>query len=278
MGATLARRWLAPTLLVAIAVLWLMPAVWALVTSVKLTENIVKPTPEWIPWPATGEHYVAIFSRSRTASIGTALVNSTVVAIVSTVLMVTVSALAAYPLARMVFPGRDLVFGIMVGSLMVPGVISVVPLYILMNELGWLNTYQALIIPEIATAFGVFLLRQFFLSLPSELEDAARLDGASSWQILARILLPLSRPALVALAIFSFRTSWNDFTWPLIAMTKQNMLTLPVALSLLRNNYSSESFGPIMAGAVVSALPILLVFVVANRHIVEGVQMSGLKG
>jgi multiple sugar transport system permease protein len=275
---TTARRNLGVAVLAVIAVVWLMPAVWGLVTSFKLTENIVKTVPEWIPWPATIEHYQAIFSRSRTASIGTSLINSTIVALISTAAMVFVSALAAYPLARMEFAGRGYVFGVMVVSLMVPGVISVVPLYVLMNQLGWLNTYQALILPEIATAFGVFLLRQFFLSIPSEIEDAARIDGATSWGIFTRILLPLSQPALVALAIFAFRTSWNDFTWPLIAMTKQNMLTLPVALALLRNNYSSESFGPIMAGAVVSALPILLVFVLANRRIVEGVQMSGLKG
>jgi multiple sugar transport system permease protein len=272
------RRDVGAVALLAIAVLWLMPAVWGLVTSLKLTENIVKPVPEWIPWPATIDHYVAIFSRSRTASIGTALINSTIVALVSMVLMLFTSALAAYPLARMDFRGRDLVFGTLVGSLMIPGVISVVPLYILMNELGWLNTYQALIVPEIATAFGVFLLRQFFLGLPAELEDAARIDGANSWQTFTRIVIPLSQPALMALSIFAFRTSWNDFTWPLIAMTKQNMLTLPVALSLLRNNYTSESFGPIMAGAVVSAIPILAVFIAANRNIIEGVQFSGLKG
>ena len=257
---------------------WLLPAVWVLVTSLKRTQDIVRLPPEWIPSPITLAHYGEVFWSARTASIGRAFVNSTAVALATVVLLVMISALAAYPLARMQFPGKNFVFGMLVGSLMVPNIIGLIPLYVLMQALGWLSTYQALVIPELATAFGVFLLRQFFLSLPSELEDAARIDGANTWQVFARILLPLSKPALAALSIFAFRISWNDFTWPLIAMNKQEMFTLPVALSLLRGAYTSESYGPIMAGAVVSALPLLIVFLIANRHIVEGVQLSGLKG
>jgi multiple sugar transport system permease protein len=272
------RRLAVTGLFLLVAAVWLTPAVWVLVTSLKLSENIVRVPPEWIPYPATLRHYAEVFVSQRTASIGRAFLNSTVVAIASVLLLVFFSAMAAYPLARMRFPGRDVVFGMFVASLMVPGIIGLVPLYLLMQRLGWLSSYQALVVPELATAFGVFLLRQFFLSLPSELEDAARIDGANSWQIFIRILLPLSQPALAALAIFSFRTSWNDFTWPLIAMNRQEMFTLPVALTLLRSAYTSESYGPIMAGAVVSAVPLLVVFLAANRHIVEGVQLSGLKG
>jgi multiple sugar transport system permease protein len=256
----------------------LLPAVWVLVTSLKRTQDIVRVPPEWIPYPITFAHYGEVFWSARTASIGRAFVNSTAVALATVVGLVVVSALAAYPLARMRFPGKNVVFGLFVGSLMVPGIIGLIPLYVLMQRLGWLSTYQALVLPELATPFGVFLLRQFFLSLPSELEDAARIDGANVWQVFWRILMPLSQPALAALSIFAFRIAWNDFTWPLIAMNKQEMFTLPVALSLLRGAYTSESYGPIMAGAVVSALPLLIVFLVANRHIVEGVQLSGLKG
>ncbi|HZR01021.1 MAG TPA: carbohydrate ABC transporter permease [Chloroflexota bacterium] len=261
-----------------LAVLWLTPAVWVLVTSLKQTKDIVRVPPEWIPNPATLVHYSEVFVSARTASVGRAFLNSTVVAVATVIGVILISALAAYPLARMQFPGRNAVFAMLVGSLMVPNIIGLIPLYILFQGIGWLSTYQALILPELATAFGVFLLRQFFLSLPSELEDAARIDGANSFQVFWRILMPLSQPALAALAIFSFRFSWNDFTWPLIAMNKQEMFTLPVALSLLRGAYTSESYGPIMAGAVVSALPLLIVFLIANRHIVEGVQLSGLKG
>jgi len=274
-------RALLTTFMVALAIFWLLPAIWVLVTSLKLTENIVRVPPEWIPWPATIEHYgEVLFSSSRTARIGRAFFNSIVVSLGSVALVVLTSAMAAYPLARMRFRGRHLVFGLIVGSLMIPNAVILVPQYVLAQRLGWLSTYQGLIVPEAAMtfAFGVFLLRQFFLTIPSELEDAARIDGADSWQIFTRIVLPLSQPVLGALAIFAFRSAWNDFLWPLIAVNKPDMFPLPVALALLRGAYAAESYGPIMAGAVLSALPLLIVFLVANRRIVEGVRVSALKG
>ncbi len=268
-------------LMLACAILWLLPAVWVVVTSLKPTANIIRLPPEWIPWPATLAHYAEVlFSSSRTARIGRAFLNSTVVSLGTVVLVVLTSALTAYPLARMRFPGRDAIFVILVGSLMIPNAVVLVPQYILTQQLGWLSTYQGLIVPEAATtfAFGVFLLRQFFLTLPTELEDAALIDGAGPWHIFTRIVLPLSQPVLAALSIFAFRSAWNDFLWPLIAVNKPEMFPLPVALALLRSAYSSESYGPIMAGATLSALPLLIVFLVANRRIVEGVRVSGLKG
>lgn len=275
------RRGILTALLVACAILWLLPALWVLVTSLKPTANIIRVPPEWIPWPATLEHYgEVLFSSSRTARIGRAFLNSTIVSLGSVGLVVFASATTAYPLARMRFPGRDVIFALLIGSLMIPNAVVLVPQYILTQRLGWLSTYQGLIVPEAAMtfAFGVFLLRQFFLTLPTELEDAARIDGAGPWRIFTRIILPLSQPVLGALAIFAFRSAWNDFLWPLIAVNKPEMFPLPVALALLRSAYSSESYGPIMAGAALSALPLLIVFLVANRRIVEGVRVSGLKG
>jgi multiple sugar transport system permease protein len=275
------RRTALTALLVGLAALWLAPALWVLVTSLKLTENIVRVPPEWIPWPATLEHYgEVLFSSSRTARIGRAFLNSAIVSLGTVCIVVLASAMAAYPLARMRFPGRDVIFVLLVGSLMIPNAVVLVPQYMLTQRLGWLSTYQGLIVPEAAMtfAFGVFLLRQFFLTLPTELEDAARIDGADAWRIFTRIVLPLSQPVLGALAIFAFRSAWNDFLWPLIAVNKPDMFPLPVALALLRGAYSSESYGPIMAGATLSALPLLIVFLVANRRIVEGVRLSGLKG
>jgi multiple sugar transport system permease protein len=277
----LSRRPGLSVLMVAGAVLWLLPAVWVLVTSLKLTENIIRVPPEWIPWPATLAHYgEVLFSSSRTARIGRAFVNSAIVSVGTVALVVLTSAMAAYPLARMRFRGRNLIFALLVGSLMIPNAVVLVPQYILTQRLGWLSTYQGLIVPEAAMtfAFGVFLLRQFFLTMPAELEDAARIDGAGPWRIFTRILLPLSQPALGALAIFAFRSAWNDFLWPLIAVNKPEMFPLPVALALLRGAYSSESYGPIMAGATLSALPLLIVFLLANRRIIEGARVSGLKG
>jgi multiple sugar transport system permease protein len=275
------QRLILTAALVALALLWLVPVVWVLVTSLKLSENIVRLPPEWIPWPATGSHYYEVlFSSSRTARIGRAFINSLVVSLGTVILVVTTSAMAAYPLARMRFPGRDLVFVILVGSLMIPNAVVLVPQYVLTQRLGWLSSYQGLIVPEAATtfAFGVFLLRQFFVTMPGDLEDAARIDGANAWQVFWRIVLPLSQPVLAALAIFTFRSAWNDFLWPLIAVNKPDMFPLPVALALLRSAYAAESYGPIMAGAILSAIPLLVVFIVANRRIVEGVRLSGLKG
>jgi multiple sugar transport system permease protein len=264
-----------------LAVVWLLPIVWVVVTSFKVTADIVKLPPEWIPWPATLDHYhEVLLGSSRTARIGRAFVNSLVVALGTVVVVLATSAMTAYPLARMRFPGRDLVFTLLIGSLMIPNAVVLVPQYVLVQRLGWLSSYQGLIVPEAAMtfAFGVFLLRQFFLTMPGELEDAARIDGANAWQVFSRIVLPLSQPVLAALAIFAFRSAWNDFLWPLIAVNKPEMFPLPVALALLRSAYSAESYGPIMAGAALSAVPLLVVFVVANRRIVEGVRLSGLKG
>jgi len=274
-------RRLLTALMLLLAALWLTPVLWVVVTSLKTTPNIIRTPPEWIPWPATLEHYhEVLLSSSRTARIGRAFLNSTIVSVVSAVLEKEVSALAAYPLARMRFLGRDTIFALLVGSLMIPNAVVLVPQYVLTQRLGWLSTYQGLIVPEAAMtfAFGVFLLRQFFLGLPRELEDAARIDGATAWDIFLRIVLPLSQPVLGALAIFAFRSAWNDFLWPLIAVNKPDMFPLPVALALLRGAYASESYGPIMAGAALSALPLLVVFLVANRRIVEGVRLGGLKG
>jgi multiple sugar transport system permease protein len=281
-GRLLDRQGWALTLaLLALAVLWLSPIAWVVVTSLKPSADIIRLPPEWIPWPATLTHYhEVLLGSSRTARIGRAFANSLVVATGSVLVVLATSAMAAYPLARMRFPGRDLVFVVLVGSLMIPNAVLLVPQYVLTQRLGWLSTYQGLIVPEAAMlfAFGVFLLRQFFLTMPRELEDAALIDGAGPWQVFSRIILPLSQPVLAALAIFAFRSAWNDFLWPLIAVNKPEMFPLPVALALLRSAYSSESYGPIMAGAALSALPLLVVFVVANRRIVEGVRLSGLKG
>jgi multiple sugar transport system permease protein len=280
-GRVSARRRILAAVMVVVAVLWLLPAVWVLVTSLKRPEDIIRMPPEWIPWPPTLAHYVEVlFSSSRTARIGRAFLNSAVVSLGSVVLVVITSAMAAYPLARMEFRGRNATFALLVGSLMVPNAVLLVPQYVLTQRLGWLSTYQGMIVPEAAMtfAFGVFLLRQFFLTIPRELEDAARIDGAGTWRVFTRIVLPLSQPVLAALAIFAFRSAWNDFLWPLIAVNKPEMFPLPVALALLRGAYASESYGPIMAGATLSALPLLLVFLVANRRIVEGVRVSGLKG
>src|SRR5437867_1683063 len=281
-GAGSVRRFWAITLpLLRPVLLFVVRVFWVVVLPAKTAAVLVKVAPEWIPWPATGAHYhEVLLGSSRTARIGRAFANSIVVAVGTAVVVLVTSAMSAYALARLRFPGRGTVFTVLVGSLMIPNAVVLVPQYVLVQQLGWLSTFQGLIVPEAATtfAFGVFLLRQFFLTMPGELEDAARIDGANAWQVFTRIVLPLSQPVLAALGIFAFRSAWNDFLWPLIAVNKPDMFPLPVALALLRSAYSSESYGPIMAGAALSALPLFVVFLVANRRIVEGVRLSGLKG
>ena len=260
-----------------LAFIVLFPLLWLVSSALKSPDQQYEWPPQFIPWPVYLNNFTRLF---EVMPIGNYIFNSTLIATGSVIGMVISSSLGAYAFARMRFRGRDLVFGLLVGSLMVPNAVILVPQYVLVQRLGWLSTYQGLIVPEAAMtfAFGVFLLRQFFLTIPSELEDAARIDGADPWQIFTRIVLPLSQPVLGALAIFAFRSAWNDFLWLLIAVNKPDMFPLPVALTLLRGAYASESYGPIMAGAVLSALPLLIVFLVANRRIVEGVRVSALKG
>jgi len=207
-------------------------------------------------------------------------VNSTIVTGLAMLGQTLTATMVAYGFARFRFPFKSFFFMLVLSTLMVPWEVTIVPSFLLFKWLGWLDTLWPLIVPHWfgGGPFFIFLLRQFFLTIPRELEDAARIDGAGTWRVFTRIVLPLSQPVLAALAIFAFRSAWNDFLWPLIAVNRPEMFPLPVALALLRGAYTSESYGPIMAGATLSALPLLLVFLVANRRIVEGVRVSGLKG
>ena len=264
-------------MLVLVALLWLAPGFWALVTSFKITPMILEPVPFWLPIPATLDQYVGVLSGTRSAAMTIAIWNSTLVSVLTTLATVAVCALTAYPLARMTFPGRDILFA-----------------RDRRQHDGAERHHDRAAVPADGGAWLVeqlsgphrpeHLLRVWRLPLASVLPEhacRARRRGPHrrrrSWQIFTRLLLPLSQPGLVALALFTFQLSWNDFTWPLIVMTKAERLTLPVALSLIRGNYQADSFGPIMAGAVISAIPLLVIFLVANRQIIEGVQFSGLK-
>jgi multiple sugar transport system permease protein len=262
--------------LLALAVLWLIPLVWIVLTAVKTEPEIIQLPIRWLPSEVTFANFHAALTTGRTANVAVAFVNSTIVAILETVLTLAIDAMAGYALARLQFRGRELIFGVVVASIMVPPQITLVPLYAMFQQAGWLSSYQALVLPGLSRAFGVFLLRQFFLSIPRDLEDAARMDGAGVFTIFYRVSLPLIRPAMAALAIFTFLRSWNEFTWPLIVISRNDMMTLPVALARLLFSYRVE-YGVIMAGAAFSAIPLIIVFIIAQRHIIEGVAMTGLK-
>ncbi|EWS82334.1 N-acetyl-D-glucosamine ABC transporter permease [Brachybacterium phenoliresistens] len=203
--------------------------------------------------------------------------NSLLVAVAHCALTVVLAVLAAYALARMEFRGRRLMMGVILATMFVPAVVMLIPHFLIVNSLGWLNSYAALIIPGAAGAFGVFFLRQFFAAIPRELEEAAIVDGCTQWSTFARIMLPLARPAVATLVVLSFLASWNDYLWPVFVLFSSDMQTLPSGLRLLQAENSTR-YDVMMAGAVIASAPVLALYVIAQRWIIEGVSTSGIKG
>jgi multiple sugar transport system permease protein len=263
-----------------LAILWALPLIWMVLTSLKPEQQIVTLPPRWFPdhlSDFTLVNYANILLIPRGVDLVRSFLNSLVVATVGTSLVVVVDVLAAYALARLHFPGRDLLFLVVVASLIVPHEILLIPNYITVWKLDWLNNLASLIIPPAAGGFGVFLLRQFFLAIPGELEDAARIDGCGRFRILWSIVLPVSGGAIATLAIFTFLFFWNDFTWPYIVINAADVMTLPVALIQFKGDYFSE-YGQLMAGAAISAAPTMLIFLVAQKMIIRSITLTGLKG
>ena len=205
------------------------------------------------------------------------LLNSVIVAAAAAFGVLAIDSMAGYAFARISFPGRDVLFMIVVATLMVPAQVTMIPLFFMLNEATLLNTHLALVLPRLGVAIGVFMLRQFFLSLPHGLEEAAAIDGASRYRVFVQIALPLAKPALSALAIVTFVWAWNDFMWPLIAISTQDMYTLPIGLSTLAGYYGRE-YGIQMAGAVIASLPVFVVFLMFQRQFIQGIALTGLKG
>jgi multiple sugar transport system permease protein len=259
-----------------LAAIWLLPIVWIILTALKPEPEIIRLPIRWVPDQWTVENFGAALTTARTANVAVAFFNSLVVAILETALTLVVDAMAAYALARLAFRGRSVLFAAVIASIMVPTQITLVPLYAMFQQIGWLSSYQALVLPGLSRAFGVFLLRQFFLGVPKELEDAARIDGAGVFTIFYRVALPLVQPAMASLAIFTFLRSWNEFTWPLIVISRNDMMTLPVALARLLFAYRVE-YGIVMAAAAFSAIPLIVVFFIFQRQIVQGIALTGLK-
>ncbi len=255
------------------AIVMLLPFVWMVSTSLKTGEATFVTPPQLIPVAPTLENYTDIFAA---VPMGKFLLNSVIVSVISTVLMVLNCAMAGYAFARIKFPGRDILFYAYLATLMIPQQVTLVPLFVLMTWLDWGNTYQALILPSSFGAFGTFLLRQFYLRLPREVEEAAFMDGAGYIRIFFTIGLQLARPALATLAVFSFMASWNSFLWPLIITSNQAMMTLPVGLSFLNGRYTTD-WNVLMAGAVIGTVPIIAVYVFAQKYIIQGLATTGLK-
>jgi ABC-type glycerol-3-phosphate transport system permease component len=260
------------TLLLLGGITMIMPILFMLATSFKHSNEIYELS--LVPREPTLDNYVALFANRRFI---TWFVNSMVIATISTLSVVVFDSLVGYTLCKFRFRGRTLVFVAILSTLMIPTEMLVIPWYLMARQLGWLNSYWGIMFPGMITAFGVFLMRQFFETVPDDFIDAARIDGLNELQIWWHVAMPLVTPALSALAIFNFLGNWTAFLWPLIAITNRDLFTLPVGLASFAGEFQTE-WQMIMAGASVATVPTLVVFILFQRYIVRGVMLSGLKG
>jgi len=256
------------------ALAMIVPFIWMLSTSLKEPSQVFIYPPKWIPQALAFKNYLKTWTL---VPFGRFFINSLLVAVWVTFGQLLTSSLAAYSFARLRFPGRDTLFIIFLGTMMVPFQVTMIPVYILMRELSWVDTYYALIIPNLFSAYGCFLLRQFFLTIPTELEDAAKIDGGSYLTIYSKIILPLAKPALATLGVFTFMASWNSFIWPLIVVNSIEMQTLPLGLASFQGLYTTD-WTLLMAGTVIALIPVLIIFIFAQRFFIEGITLSGVKG
>ena len=255
------------------------PLFWMISTSFKAESELYIFPPPLLPINWTWDNYPIAF---RNVNYGRLLFNSVTVAIIVTCGRVITSTFAGFAFARLNFPGRDQLFLMYLGVLMVPFPVTMVPLYLLMRSLGWIDNLVAIILPLFVSAYNTFLVRQYMLTLPTELEDAARIDGASVPRIYASVVLPLCGPVIAAITVFSFLTSWNSFIWPLLVLSSPQNLTLPIGVALIataRAHYGGYTpWTMLMAVATASAIPMIIVYLLAQRHFVRGIALTGLKG
>ncbi|WP_433938436.1 carbohydrate ABC transporter permease [Paenibacillus lautus] len=252
-----------------------LPFVWMVLSSLKDLSQVFVVPPKWIPDPFIWSNY----KDSLTAlPFGRAYFNSFYINIIVVVSQLVTCSMAAYAFAKITFPFREPLFVLFLATMMVPGQVTIIPLYLIMKNIGWLDTHLAIIVPSaLLNAFGVFLLRQFFRGIPKEMEEAAIVDGANRWTIYARIMIPLIKPALSALGIFTFLGMWNNFFNPLIFLSSTDKFTVPMMLNLYRGMYATD-WTLMMAGASIALVPVLIVYIIGQKYIIEGVTLSGIKG
>lgn len=250
-----------------------LPFLWGLSTSFKLPADVF--TKDFRIWPTswTIQNYVQAWNA---IPFGRFMWNSLFVAVVVTISQVVTASLAGYAFGRLRFPGRDLIFALYLGTMMIPNHITLVPTYLILRALGMLDTYYSLTVPFLAHPFGAFLMRQFFMSIPESLEDAARIDGLSRLGVLFRILLPISKPALAALSMFVFLFSWNDFLWPLIVINSESMRTIQVGLAYFRTDIGTD-WTLLMAASTIATIPTILLLLAGQRYLVKGIASTGVK-
>jgi len=260
--------------LITVGVTMLAPFAWMVLTSFKSPDADVLDLSRLLPDRLHWENYRRVVVETN---FGRALLNSIFVTCTVTAGQVLTSSLAAFAFARLKFFARDKIFLGYLGTLMVPSTVTMIPIFLLLRQLGWINTYKTLIIPSIFSAYGTFMLRQFFLTIPREIEEAAVMDECSAFGVYRHVVLPLSKPGLSALAILTFMGSWRSFMWPLIVTHTRNMYTLPVALASFQEMYGVQ-WTLLMAGSVIMILPMLMVFIVGQRYFIEGIQLGAVKG
>jgi len=251
-----------------------VPFLWMLSSSLKTNLEVFHIPPTLIPPAPQWQNYLQIF---KVVPYGRWFQNSIFITLTQTIFYLFVASLGGFTFARLRFPGRETIFALYLATLMVPGEVTLIPRFILMKELHLIDTFAAVILPGVFSAYGVFLMRQFLMNLPDSLEEAAILDGASYFRIYWEIILPLAGPALATLAIFSFRGAWNDFTWPLIVINSENMKPLSVGLASFHGLYETN-WPYLMAASTVALIPIIIVFVAAQKYFVRGIALTGLKG
>lgn len=270
------RLVLSYALLFLIALIFLYPFVLAISTSFKTLPEINERPVALIPQTFTLEGYQRMFA----LNVGRWAFNSFLIAAIVTVSNVLFSGLAGYALTRIAFPGSRFVFLAIIGTMMIPGIVQLIPMFIVLKSLNMIDSYSGLIVPKMVTAFGIFLMAQFFEAIPREIEEAARIDGASRFRTFFQVVLPLARPAIVALVIFSFQGSWNEFMHPLIVITtNQDLYTLPLGLAFLRGGLGQNlQWNALLAGSMLTTLPMALIFLFFQRYFIEGISYSGVKG
>jgi len=256
-----------------VSVLIMLPFIWMVSASLRTQGDIIS-NPESL-WPSefTWSNFTEIWNRVPLAR---QFLNTVIFAGVVTVLSVLFDSAAGYALARFDFPGRNIIFIVIIVTLMLPFQVTLVPIYQQLSDLGWINTYQGLILPRAADAFGIFFMRQFFLGLPKDLEDAARIDGASEFRIWWRIMMPLAAPAILTIGLFNLLANWNDLLWPLVLTTSTDMQTLAAGLALFKGQHVTE-YGVLMAGSIIALAPMVVAFVIVQRRFVEGIATTGMK-
>lgn len=264
-------------LMLALVAVFVAPLLWMVSTSLKSTSAATRLPLQWIPEVLSTEGYSTILRPGSDTPVFRWFLNSMIAASAHAALVVATAAPAAYALARMEFRLKKVMFPLIISTLFIPPIMFLTPNFLIVNWLGWIDSLLALIVPTAAGAFGVFFLRQFFLSIPVELEEAAYVDGANRFTVFMRIVLPLSKPALATLVVLSFLTNWNDFLWPVYVLFTRANQTLPPGLATLQGAYTTN-YPVIMAGAVIASVPVLVLFVFAQRFIIEGVSRTGVKG